>query len=142
MKKKHLVSTIKETFLKKGRKMDSRLENLKNVVGDVDLEKGINYCAGEEDFYIDVLNDYVVENRKAEIEDLFSAENYSEYAVEVHALKSTSRTLGLEKMGNLAEKLEHAAKDGNIDYVKANHAEAMDYLAFLLKNIQELIIEA
>lgn len=122
--------------------MDSRLENLKNVIPDIDFEKGINYCAGDEEFYIDVLSDYVAENRKAEMEELFASENYADYAVEVHALKSTSRTLGLEKMGNLAEKLEHAAKDGNIEYVKANHAEAMDYFNSLLKNITELVVEA
>ena len=122
--------------------MDSRLENLKNVIPDIDFEKGINYCAGDEEFYIDVLSDYVAENRKAEMEELFASENYADYAVEVHALKSTSRTLGLEKMGNLAEKLEHAAKDGNTEYVKANHAEAMDYFDSLLKNITELVVEA
>ena len=122
--------------------MDSRLENLKNAIPDIDFEKGINYCAGDEEFYIDVLSDYVAENRKAEMEELFASENYANYAVEVHALKSTSRTLGLEKMGNLAEKLEHAAKDGNIEYVKANHAEAMDYFDSLLKNITELVVEA
>lgn len=122
--------------------MDSRLENLKNAIPDIDFEKGINYCAGDEEFYIDVLSDYVAENRKAEMEELFASENYADYAVEVHALKSTSRTLGLEKMGNLAEKLEHAAKDGNIEYVKANHAEAMDYFNSLLKNITELVVEA
>lgn len=122
--------------------MDSRLENLKNAIPDIDFEKGINYCAGDEEFYIDVLSDYVAENRKAEMEELFASENYADYAVEVHALKSTSRTLGLEKMGNLAEKLEHAAKDGNIENVKANHAEAMDYFDSLLKNITELVVEA
>lgn len=122
--------------------MDSRLENLKNAIPDIDFEKGINYCAGDEEFYIDVLSDYVAENRKAEMEELFASENYADYAVEVHALKSTSRTLGLEKMGNLAEKLEHAAKDGNTEYVKANHAEAMDYFNSLLKNITELVVEA
>lgn len=122
--------------------MDSRLENLKNAIPDIDFEKGINYCAGDEEFYIDVLSDYVAENRKAEMEELFASENYADYAVEVHALKSTSRTLGLEKMGNLAEKLEHAAKDGNTEYVKANHAEAMDYFDSLLKNITELVVEA
>lgn len=122
--------------------MDSRLENLKNAIPDIDFEKGINYCAGDEEFYIDVLSDYVAENRKAEMEELFASENYANYAVEVHALKSTSRTLGLEKMGNLAEKLEHAAKDGNTEYVKANHAEAMDYFNSLLKNITELVVEA
>lgn len=121
--------------------MDSRLENLKNAIPDIDFEKGINYCAGDEEFYIDVLSDYVAENRKAEMEELFASENYADYAVEVHALKSTSRTLGLEKMGNLAEKLEHAAKDGNIENVKANHAEAMDYFDSLLKNITELVVE-
>lgn len=122
--------------------MDSRLENLKSVVGDIDLEKGVNYCAGDEDFYIDVLNDYVDENPKDKIEELFASENYPDYAVEVHALKSTSRTLGFEKMGNLAEKLEHAAKDDDIAFVKENHAAAMDYLDTLITNISEIVLNA
>ena len=122
--------------------MDSRLENLKNVIGDLDVEKGVNYCGGDEEFYIDVLNDYVEENRQDVIEQLFADENYADYAVEVHALKSTSRTLGIEGMGNLAEKLEHAVKDGDIDYVKANHAEAMSCLTNILDNIKTLVIEA
>ena len=39
-------------------------------------------------------------------------------------MKSSSRLVGALALGDQAEKLEMAGKEGNIEYISANHAKA------------------
>ena len=59
--------------------------------------------------------------KKAEIISLFDTENWGDYAVKVHALKSTSLTIGAERLAEQAKLLELAAKERNIGYVRHSH---------------------
>ena len=47
------------------------------------------------------------------------------YRIAVHALKSMSRTLGIEEIAGKARLLEEAALNGDTGYIKANHGELM-----------------
>ncbi|MBQ7629960.1 MAG: hypothetical protein IJS81_07080, partial [Selenomonadaceae bacterium] len=42
-----------------------------------------------------------------------------------HALKSTSLSIGAEKLSEEAKSMEMAAKDGKIEEILANHGEMM-----------------
>ena len=119
--------------------MEQCLEKLKSVVPDLDVDAGIDYCGGMEEFYMEVLWDYVNDELGAELQSLFEAGNFQNYQVQAHALKSTSRTLGIECVGALAEKLEHAVKDGNLDYVKENHAQCIETYNKVVGYIREYI---
>ena len=55
----------------------------------------------------------------------YGAENWKEYGILVHALKSTSRMIGAETLARAAEALEKAAKEGNADYIRMHHEDAM-----------------
>ena len=48
------------------------------------------------------------------IEDLVKQGDWERYTIEVHALKSASRQIGAEWIGELAECLEYAGKEGNV----------------------------
>ena len=61
------------------------------------------------------------------------------YAIEVHGVKSSSRSIGNDALGEMAYRLEIEAKDGNIAYVKENHSEfAMKYEQFVGK-LKEIV---
>ena len=49
------------------------------------------------------------------------AENLHGYAIAVHGIKGSSRGICAEAIGTKAEALEKAAKEGNLDFVKANN---------------------
>ncbi len=59
--------------------------------------------------------------KKAEIVSLYEAANWADYAVKVHALKSTSLTIGAELLSEQAKALEQAGKKGDTDYIRQNH---------------------
>ncbi|MBO5352095.1 MAG: response regulator [Lachnospiraceae bacterium] len=113
------------------------LVRLKNAVQDMDMEKALQYCAGSEEFYMQCLKDYGSNGRREVIVQSYEAEDWNRYAIEVHALKSTSRTMGFETLGSLAENMEKAAKAMDILYVKEHYEELLRETDRILTAIAE-----
>jgi signal transduction histidine kinase/CheY-like chemotaxis protein/HPt (histidine-containing phosphotransfer) domain-containing protein len=92
-------------------------------------QKGLERFAGDEEIYLDVVKSFV-KNTPPLLEQvrLVTAENLADYAVVVHGIKSSSRSIGAEAVGEQASALELAAKAGdfaivvseNSDFVKAS----------------------
>jgi alpha-glucosidase len=51
----------------------------------------------------------------------FTAATLDAYKIAVHSLKSTSYTVGAKQLGSMAESLEKAAAEGNVEYVNAHN---------------------
>ena len=64
--------------------------------------------------------------KQAEIVSLYDSANWTDYAIKVHALKSTSLTIGAEALSAQAKELELAGKRGDEDFIRANHPALMD----------------
>ena len=122
--------------------MEIKLTNLlrlKELIGDIDMEKAIQFCAGSEEFYIECLKDYSSNGRKENIEQAYATENWKSYGIEVHTLKGTSRTLGFDKLGDIAEKMQTAAETMDIQYVKEHNCELIEEFKRILCAIAECI---
>lgn len=93
----------------------------------VNAKLGLDYCCGDEKFYLEMLRMYYDQSaeKREELISLYEQENWEDYAVKVHALKSTSLTIGAEFLSERAKVLEQAGKKGDIDYIHENHAELM-----------------
>ncbi len=89
----------------------------------VNVQLGLDYCCGEEEFYVEMLQMFCsqAEEKKAELISLFEAANWKDYTVKVHALKSTAMTIGAEWLAEQAKLLEQAGKKGNIGYIQHDH---------------------
>ena len=89
----------------------------------VNVQLGLDYCCGEEEFYIEMLQMFCTQavEKREELIDLFEAANWTDYTVKVHALKSTSMTIGAELLAEQAKLLEQAGKKGNIGYIQHDH---------------------
>jgi signal transduction histidine kinase/CheY-like chemotaxis protein len=68
-----------------------------------------------------------------------SFENLPEYAITVHGLKGASLGICADEISKKAEELEHNAKNGNIEQVKADNSSFIDKVELMLKNIGELL---
>ena len=93
----------------------------------VNTELGLDYCAGDEDFYREMLQMFCVQSgeKQAEITSLYESANWTDYAVKVHALKSTSLTIGAEALSAQAKELELAGKRGDAAYIQTHHPALM-----------------
>lgn len=112
-----------------------KLEKLSERFPALDVKAGMNYCANDEAFYFEMFDEYCHCGRNQRLAQYFTEEKWEEYGVEVHALKSGSRYLGFVQLGDLAERLEKAAKGGDVDYVKENHAKAYNQLCEIIQFI-------
>ncbi len=93
----------------------------------INVELGLNYCAGDEDFFREMLRMFQAQSgdRRAEIVSLYETASWADYAVKVHALKSTSLTVGAEALSAQAKELELAGKREDVDFIQAHHPALM-----------------
>lgn len=89
----------------------------------INVKTGLDYCCGEEDFYEEMLEMFCSqsEEKRKEITAFYEADNWADYAVKVHALKSTSLTIGAEQLSEYAKTLELAGKRGDAAYIREHH---------------------
>lgn len=96
--------------------------------GDIDVELGLQYCSGMEEFYIEMLAMFYEQSdkKKNELISLYNNENWEEYAIKTHALKSASLTIGAKKLSEQAKALEFAGKDKDVGFIQDNHKVMLD----------------
>ncbi len=102
----------------------------------IDRRRGIQYCGGNEEDYKEILQVYLNSGLQKirEIREKYKAEDWKNYTILVHALKSTSIGIGATSLGEMAKNLEMAGKEGNISYIQAHHREVMqEYEEVLLE---------
>lgn len=93
----------------------------------VNIQLGLDYCCGEDEFFMEMLRMFSSQaaEKKAEIIAYYEEGNWTDYAIKVHALKSTSLTIGAEQLAEQAKLLEQAGKAGNIEYIRHSHPTLM-----------------
>lgn len=106
----------------------------------LEMDKGIKQFGGNEELYLSILG-YYVEDMQPLLEQVkaVSADGLEAYAQTAHAIKGASRNVFAESLGDAAEKLEHAAKDGDFEYVEANNAALYEEAQKLIKDIGDLL---
>ena len=88
----------------------------------IDSQTGLHYCQNEKEFYRSLLAEYAHgKTEKTEnIKTNYADENWHEYAIYVHALKSTSKMIGAAELSQQAARLEAAANAGKpIPYMQS-----------------------
>jgi signal transduction histidine kinase/CheY-like chemotaxis protein/HPt (histidine-containing phosphotransfer) domain-containing protein len=107
------------------------------VQAGIHVEKGLDYCCGDEEFYLEMLRIFYSQSgeKMDELVSLYEAANWKDYATKAHALKSTSLTIGAEKLSNYAKTLEQAGKSGDMEYIHTHHPELLRMYREVCENI-------
>jgi len=106
----------------------------------LDIDKGIAHFGFSEDSYFKMLQSYLRNTRPLlGIISRVSIETLDIYGITIHGIKSSSRGIFAEKIGNDAETLEKAAYSGNFDFVSANNQNFLDGINKLLEDIESVI---
>ncbi|MBR6887825.1 MAG: response regulator [Selenomonadaceae bacterium] len=112
-----------DEFSKKEKKLFAK------ICPDVNLEVGLKYCMDSKEFMVQMLTTFADGGKKAaKIEEKFAARDWKNYQILVHALKSTSLSIGAENLSEAAKTLEMAAKNGAEEEILSKHGALMaDY---------------
>lgn len=71
----------------------------------------------------------------------FKSEDWPDYTIKIHALKSASRQIGAMQLGDEAERLEKAGHDNDIDVIKDDHQGFVRSYSALLAELSEYFPE-
>ena len=93
-----------------------------------DPDKGLMYTGGNFDAYREILKMYAKKGpeKRTFIDDLFEKKDWKNYVIEVHALKSTSLSIGAVKLSELAKELELAGKAGSYGTIEKKNGMLSD----------------
>ena len=92
----------------------------------LDIPMAVESAEGDKDCVIFLFESFRdnVDKNKTDIVSSYEKEDYSNYTIFVHALKSTSKMIGAQNLSEMARKMEESGKAGDFDYIKENY-EAM-----------------
>ena len=107
----------------------------------LDTATGLTYCCDSEEFYIDMLLTYLNNQKSDSIEEAYQKEDWENYRILVHALKSTSLSIGACELSEQAKALETAAKEDDIGFIREHHVDTMEKYSSLLSHLQTILQE-
>ncbi len=110
-------------------------------VSFLDTEKGLGYCSGMEDFYEEIVGDFVNDNMLEVISESFEKRDWNSYHVRTHALKGIALTIGATEFSAFAKRMELASKEGRYDEVEKNQEEFMKQYAELIEKLRKALGE-
>ncbi|MCM1065145.1 MAG: ATP-binding protein [Eubacterium sp.] len=102
----------------------------------IDIEQGISYC-GDKEGLREIIGIYHSEGsrRRSQLQQFFGEQDWKNYVITVHALKSNSKGIGAMELSDLALSLEMAGKGNDIDYILQNHEKMMEMHDQLLEDL-------
>ena len=94
---------------------------------DIDVDSSLELL-GDIDMYNETLETFIEENKKRipRLKENKESGNMSEYAIDVHALKSDSKYLGFKKLAELSYEHEMKSKENNKEYINEHFDELMN----------------
>ena len=119
--------------------MSSEMEQLKEL--GIDTEEGLACCADDEEFYLEMIEEYVREGKEryGNLEACFAQQDWKNYSIHAHSLKSTSRMIGAASLSELSRELEFASREGDEEKVRSLHDEMMRSYEALLGNLEGIV---
>ena len=104
-------------------------------IPELDIETGLRYCVDNE-FYQEMLREYLQADKTSGLGQFLDAKDWDNYRTLVHALKSTSLTIGAVALSEEAKALEMAARDGDESYILSHHQPVMIHYIDLLDSLK------
>lgn len=105
-------------------------------VGNLDVKQALLYCGGRK-AYLEILERCCEEGPQERqlLEELYEKQDWKNYTIKVHALKSTMRSIGAMPLFEKAKALETAAKSEDVDFILERHK---DMIAEHIRVLEEL----
>ena len=97
---------------------DKIIKNKKapDIPDSIDFETGLMYSQGDEDLYVTLLKEFVLgyDEKVKSLKEFYEANDYENYGIVIHALKSSSKTIGASGFSSVCAELERAANNNSL----------------------------
>ena len=137
-----LVTLIKDTKTKEVKNQEYKeQQNFAERLDFLDVATGMAYCCDSEAFYKEMLMTFLQKEKLEDIEAFYEVKDWENYRILVHALKSTSLSIGAVELSEMAKQLELAAKEENHYFIDSHHDDAMKEYRRILNGIEAAFTE-
>ena len=109
-------------------------------VGDLDVQKGFIYCGGREQ-YLAILELYDQSGGETleKLDQLYLSRDWKNYTIMIHAVKSSMKSIGADRLSEMAKSLEMSGKENRIDYILDNHQEMLEEYRRVLQLLHDFL---
>lgn len=127
--------------------MKQEQETIQAIAGEenalIDVKIGLSYMGNSLSTYLDILAVYVNKGKdKAKLIDRLLVErDWKNYVIEVHALKSSSLSIGAKELSELAKELELSGKAGDHGYIEEHHAKVAELYRQVIADGERILAE-
>ncbi len=114
------------------------LNELQRKLPEINFEVGLATSSGDEKFYLELLQDFILLPIKEELTNYTNESNYKNYHIRIHGFKNSAYFIGANQLGDLALKIEECTKDGLPEEIKTmqNHLfEQFDKICLRYKEV-------
>ena len=89
----------------------------------LDTKMALGFCVNDMSFYEEILEDFATgcPEKKKELEEQLAGENWHEFEIRIHALKSAAKTIGAAELSGMALTLEQAAEEKNAGKIREGY---------------------
>lgn len=118
-------TTLPDSTLQTGPGAPSENLGAKVLPAYIDKDAGMLNCGGTENDYrgvVEIVYRYAGEKLER-LAQLFNEKDYTNYTIEVHALKSNAATIGAMELSAKAKALEMAGKENRYEEIERDHAD-------------------
>ncbi|MCR4763450.1 MAG: EAL domain-containing protein [Lachnospiraceae bacterium] len=117
---------------------DEELERLHSLIPEIHIEEGLERCGGREP-YLQALEIYSgsVDAKYGAISRYFETEDWANYTIQVHSLKSTSRVIGALDLGEDAWEMEQAGDRQDVELIREKTPDLLERLKSLGASLAE-----
>ena len=118
----------------------------------LDVKLGLQYCAESRELYLEILTMFceIYEQKRDELEAYVEKQDWNNYTISIHALKSNALNVGGRKLSALCLQLEQAGKgikngenrECEIEFILKNHSDSMKLYAETIEKAREYLTES
>ena len=115
------------------------MQTFSTQLPELDVEVGLQFCADSKMFYIEMLNEFINGKKGEELSEFLRSEDWDNYRITVHSLKSNAKTIGAMELSEEARMQEMAAKENRTEEVISNHQALEEHYKELQNSIRTVI---
>ncbi len=117
-----------------------RIDHETFLAYDISVENGLAYAKGDLEMYLELARLLLKDRGKQEVmRQLLREGNSKDYAILVHGLKGNARTLGADRLADMAFDHEKESKAGNVAYVDEHFEELLAVWENTLAGFEKLL---
>lgn len=109
--------------------------------GGIRTQTGMQFCRGDSGFYLELLAQFAgsAQERTGDLERFFAEEDWTQYCIRTHALKSAAKMVGADDLSETARRSEEAAKKTDEAAARANHPVLLEEFRRIVQCISEAL---